>query len=409
MERWSDRAKGYAVIKVTGACPENVLNICAEKSLEFWAPEPVDDFTIVFSTRLNNADQIVSFAERCCCDIEVMERRGGPLWIRRFRNRPVLWVLPMVLCVLLVFASLFVWKIEIIGNETVTDTEILNALEESGVYIGSFWPSYSSDIIRSKVILQIPELKWVGVSVFGSRVRVQVREATEIPELFDGDEPVKIIASRAGIIEHLSVLRGFPLIEKGETAVEGDKLIDGIVPSSLADTRIVHARGSALARTWYEISAIMPLSFSEKVYSGEEHRQYALVLGKHRINFYRSSRIFSSDCDIIVEEHQAGIKGLFSLPITFIREKALQYEIIENNFTEAEIKEALQNALISELKNSVGDDGKIIEHNIAFSSAEGFAVATLRAECIQDIAEDEDLTQSEIDAAKAADEEETDT
>lgn len=410
MERLSDRARGYAVIKVTGACPESVLNMCAEKSLDFWGPVPVDDFTIVFSTRLNRTDTIVAFAEKSCCDIEVVERRGAPILAKRLRYRPVLWVLPLALCVLMVFASLFVWKIEIIGNETVTDTEILNALEESGVHLGSFWPAFSSDLIRTRVMLHIPELKWVGVSVYGSRVCVQVREATEIPELFDTDEPVKIVASRAGIIERLSVLRGNALFENGQTAVEGDKLIDGVVPSTFADPRVVHAKGSALARTWYEISAVMPLTYSEKIYTGKEYRQYALIVGKHRINFYRSSRIFSSDCDIIIEESQAGVEGILSLPVTFVRQSALKYELAENSFTETEIKEALQNALKNALNLSVGDNGEIIEQNIAFSAMKGYAVATLRAECVQDIAEDEELTQFEIDEAKAAaDEEGTDT
>jgi similar to stage IV sporulation protein len=409
MERLSDRLRGYAVIKVTGACPESVLNICAEKSLEFWRPEPTGEFTIVFRCRLDCADEIASFAKKSCCDIEITERRGAPLLTKRLRYRPVLWVLPLALCILLLLASLFVWRIEIIGNETVTDTEILNALEDSGIYIGSFWPSYSSDIIRSRVIMQIPELKWVGVSVFGSRVRIQVREATEKPELFDTDAPVKIVASRAGIIERLSVLRGYPIFVNGQTAVDGDKLIDGVVPSSFGQPRIVHASGSVLARTWYEISAVMPLTYSEKIYSGREYRQYFLVLGKHRINFYRSSRIISGDCDIIIEEHRAGIRGLFTLPVTFVRERALKYEIVEHSFTENEIKEALQRALEGALRHSVGKDGEIVEQHIAFSSAGGYAVATLRAECVQDIAEDEELTQFEIDAAKAADEEETDT
>lgn len=405
MEKLSDETIGYSVVKVSGAYPEEVLNRCAAKNIEFWGVNIIDELTLELRTRLGMAEDILAFADRCGCEIEIIRNCGIPPKLKLLRYRPLLVALPLFFLGFLIFSSFFIWKIEISGNETVSDTEILNALEESGVYLGCSRPSITSDLVRSRVMVQIPELKWVGVSVFGSRVRVQVREASLKPEIFDTGAAVKIVAARAGIIENITALQGFPMFRNGETAVEGDTLIDSVIPSSLADSRIVHAKGSVFAKTWYEISAIMPIKYSEKVYTGKTYRQYALEVGKRRINFYRSSRILGNDCDIIISEHDAGIKGLFSLPITLVCIKCEPYEMIEQFYTEYEIKTALQAALEKQLKLSIGKDGTIDESTVVFSTSGDFAVATLRAQCEQDIAREKELTQLEIDSAKQPKEE----
>lgn len=400
MDGFLNYALGYAEIKVVGASPEAVLNRCAEECIPFWSVNCEDSFTLVFRTSLKDAGKIRTFADRCCCDIEIISRRGFPISAKRIKNHRVMWALPALLCAVLIVASLFVWKIEVVGNDTVSETEIMNALSESGVYIGSFWPKYEADMIRSRVLLRLPELKWIGVSIFGSRVVVQVREATEIPELFDGDTPVRIVAAESGIIERLDALRGMALLKDGDTAVFGDTIIDGIVLSDRdGETRIVHAKGSVFARTWYEISAIMPLSFEEKVYSGKTARQFAVIWGDKRINFFGSSRIIDGGCDIIVKEYNLGIKGLFSMPVSLISETARYYDAVESWYSQAEIKTALSDALEAELNKRIGDGGEIFESNITYARTGDFAVATLRAECRQDIADEQEISQYEAEEA----------
>lgn len=400
MSGFLNYAVGYAEIKVTGASPEAVLNRCAEECIPFWCVDCKDIFTMVFRTGLKDAENICTFADRCYCDIEITSRRGFPISAKRIKNHRVLWALPALLCAILIVASLFVWKIEVIGNETVSETEIMNALAESGVYIGSFWPKYEADMIRSRVLLSMPELKWIGVSIFGSRVVIQVREATEIPELFDGDTPARIVAAESGIIERLDALRGKALMKDGDTAVIGDTIIDGIVLSDReGQTRIVHAKGSVFARTWYEISAIMPISFEEKVYSGKTVHQFAVICGEKRINFFGSSRIIDGGCDIIVKEYNLGIKGLFSTPVTIVSETARYYDIVPSYYSQAEVETALSDALTVELNKRIGDGGEIFESNITFAQTGDFAVATLRAQCRQNIAEEQEIPQAEADKA----------
>ena len=406
MERLSDKARGYAVIRAVGVEPTRLIDCAADQGLDFWGVIPEDDYTIVFRTRLKHAETILSFADKCCCEVEILEKRGAPIEAKKLRRRYVLWALPVLFFALLVSSSFFIWKIDITGNETVSDIEILNALEDSGVYIGSYSPNFTSDNIRSRVLVRITELKWISVSVFGSRAVVEVRERTEIPELYDKDEPIKIVAKQSGIIEKISVLHGFPLFKIGQAAMENETLIDGAVPSTFSETEIVHAEGSVIAHTWYELSAVMSLQSAKKTYTGEEKSRFALIIGNKRINFYAKSRIFDTKCDNIISKKVLGVKGFFELPVTLVSEKTVFYELTEADVLKDAATERLETLLNDELKSKIGEDGNIISSEYNFSVIDGFAVGTLRTECKQNIAAQEEMTAEEIITARKAKEEE---
>ncbi|NLH00879.1 MAG: hypothetical protein GX488_03065, partial [Clostridiales bacterium] len=230
-------------------------------------------------------------------------------------------------------------------------------------------------------------------------------ERTEKPEIEDEDEPVKIIAGQSGIIDKMQVLRGYALYKPGQTAVKDDVIIGGAVPSTFGKTKIIHAEGSVLARTWHEICAIMPLRYREKIYTGESHSRYALIVGRKRINFYSGSRIFRGNCDNIISKKNVGMKGLFELPVIIVREQSLEYEISDAEIPEDYAHKELEVLLRDELKQRIGSSGEIVSSEYTFCIAKGYAVGTLRAECRQDIAKEEKMSQDEINAAKSAEEE----
>lgn len=405
MERLSDFLRGYAVVRVVGAEPTKILDRCVAEGLDFWGAYPEDEFTMILKTRLKQERRVVELAEKCACEAEVKARAGGTVEAKKLKKRPALWVLPVLLMALLAASSLFIWRIDITGNETVSETEILNALEDSGVYIGSFHPAFTSDNIRSMVLVRIPELKWISVSVHGSRAVIDVRERTKIPELMEEDKGVKLIAGHSGVIEKMEVLQGNPLFKKGQAALEEETLIDGAVPSTLGDVEILHASGRVFARTWQELTAILPLDFETKEYTGEKKTRFALEIGGERINFYSKSRISDKDYDTIINRQRLGFKGFFELPLVLVKETGFAYERVGLRRTESEAQAALEELLSEELTARLGKEGSVTSSAFTFHVVDGFAVCTLRAECLQNIAEEKEMSAEEVQMHQAAGEE----
>ncbi len=400
MVRFSDLIRGYAIISATGAEPARLLDKLTQRQIGFWSVTPEGDFTLKLCIRLKDVSRVLDLSEESRCDLELFNRRGAPLKIKQARRRYVLWLLPLAMFSLLVILSMFTWKIEIIGNEKVSDEEILNAMEDCGVFIGSFHPSYSSDSIRNRVMVKIPEIKWISVSVFGSRARILLRERTEIPEVYVKKEPVNVVAEYPGIIEQLRAFQGKPLFIRGQTVAKGDILISGAVPSMSESTIVCHAKGEVIARTWHEITVLMSIEYTEKVPTGEKDSRLALIFGNKRINFYSSSGITGAKCDNIIHEYKLGINGIFTFPISLICEQSLAYETYSARIDTALAKKVLSERAESELLRRIGEGGEVIKKSITFAETDGCLVATLRAECRQDIAEELPMTQAEIEQVR---------
>ncbi len=407
MERLSDVLRGYSVVRVVGAEPTKILDLCVEEGLDFWGAYPEDEFTMILKTRIKQEKRVVEIAEKNACEAEVKAQVGGPIEAKKLKRRPALWVLPVLLMALLAASSLFIWQIDITGNETVGEIEILNALEDSGVYIGSFHPAFTSDNIRSMVLVRVPALKWISVSVHGSRAVIEVRERTNIPELTEEDKGVKLIANHSGVIERMEVLQGNPLFQKGQAALEEETLIDGAVPSTFGAVEILHASGRVIARTWQELTAILPLDFEAKEYTGERKTRFALEFGEKRINFYTKSRIPDKDYDTIIKRSRLGIKDFFELPVILVKETGLAFDRVGQRRTESGAQAALEQLLNEELTARLGKEGSVISSAFAFNVVDGFAVCTLRAECLQNIAKEKEISAEEIYLHQAAGEEQT--
>ena len=208
MEKLVDILRGYAPLTVTGAFPEGLLNRCARAGVVFWDTGRRDDYSMTMTVRARDLKRVRDLALRSQCTLAPARRLGAPTALRRLRRRVAL-LLGLALCAgALFWSSLHIWEMEVTGNETVSETVILNALQDVGVGIGSFWPSFTSDNIRSEVLVRVPELAWITVNVRGSRGEVIVRERVVKPVVIDEGVPADVVASKAGIVTEVRVLRG---------------------------------------------------------------------------------------------------------------------------------------------------------------------------------------------------------
>lgn len=168
-------------------------------------------------------------ARRCQCEVKTLYRRGLPQLLRRAaRYRGACAGLLAVVLVLLT-SSLFIWRIDVTGNETLTTGQILRCLDECGVRPGTYWPALSNDLVRNDMVLRLPELRWLTVNVHGSRAEVIVREKEPLPDITPDDTPVSIYASATGVILSMDVYAGEARVAPGAAVEPGDVLVSGAV------------------------------------------------------------------------------------------------------------------------------------------------------------------------------------
>ena len=384
--RLSEILRGSVRVEVSGAAPQRLLNAMSEADMPFWDAVPQDAFTICLGLYSRDLRDAKALASRCQCELKLLRESGAPVVKRRLRRRVALLVTAVCCFALLAASSLFVWDIRVEGNEQVSTGEILRALAGCGVEPGAFWPGWSSDEIRNSVILDIPELAWLGVSVDSSRAVIRVRERTEAPELVNSEGMGSVTARTTGIIDSMRVYQGAPLVAVGDAVVVGETLVSGEMPSEVGDTRYVRASAEIRARTWYEMSASAPLEYSGLEQSDCRTR-WALVIGDKRINFYLGSSQTPTGCGKIITEYPLAWEGVFTLPVTLVREQTLEYDSAAAAEDEEELSGRLEAVLRSTLERELSGRGEILDAQFTSSASDGRFVVTMRAECMEDIAE----------------------
>lgn len=383
LTRWILALCGYVRLEVCGVHPERVLNACAVAGIACMASEPVDAYTLRITVRARCADTVTELARRSQCEVKTLYRRGLPQLLRRAaRYRGACAGL---LAVVLLTSSLFIWRIDVTGNETLTTGQILRCLDECGVRPGTYWPALSNDLVRNDMVLRLPELRWLTVNVHGSRAKVIVREKEPLPDITPDDTPVSIYASATGVILSMDVYAGEVRVAPGAAVEPGDVLVSGAVTDLGGGVRPVCARADIRARTRQVLTGQIALTETEKQPAHGAHTRWALRAGKKRINFYQNSGISDAKCDKITHEYPFAIRGVFILPFSLVRERVQPYRTADAPVSEDAARASLEQTLLQQLRETIGDDGAIISYETAAEDAGGVLTVTLTAECEQEI------------------------
>ena len=113
--------------------------------------------------------------------------------------------------------------------------------------------------------------------------------------------------------------------------------------------------------------------------------RWALRAGKKRINFYQNSGISDAECDKITYEYPFAIRGVFTLPFSLVRERVQPYRTADAPVSEDAARASLEQALLQQLRETIGDDGAIISYETAAEVTGSVLTVTLTAECEQEI------------------------
>ena len=391
MQRLLNLLRGTVRVEVVCRYPERFVNLCAANAIAFWGMQQLETGELRAFFSAADFRLLRSLSAANGFEVSRISRRGAPMVLRRLRGRQLLVAGLVFVVIATRVTSLFVWDIRVIGNEAVPRAVIMQALREFGFTYGTFGYGIESEMLAEKMKLRLPELAWFAVNISGSRADVLVRERVPAPEIIDRSVPAMVVATKSGIITKLNVLEGRALVSVGATVERGDVLVTGMLDSRTNGPREVHALAEIEARTWYEISACMPVETTVKRFLGEKRVKNTLIFGGKRINFYFNSGISWSNYDKIITETPLRLPMGVSLPIKLVRETYKRYEPVTTEQSRERVIDTLKQQLTERLSDAIGD-GSI--NAIAWDAREdnGVITVTMYAECVEQIAASRSFT-----------------
>ena len=372
-----------AEVRLTGEAVPELLNDLALADVPFSRVRAEEGLRFRLYVRGDRLGDLRDLAEKRRVEMEVLARRGLGHFLRRFRGHTGLLLAPALLLAALLWLSDTIWEIDVVGNRTLSRTEILAALEELDVGIGHNSMHIDNELVRSRMQEKLGRLSYLTVRVSGSKATVIVRERREAPEMVEEDIPADVIARRTGLVERMSVLEGKGEVKPGDAVLAGEVLITGGLTDLQNSTREVHAMGDVWARTWYQAEAVLPTDHLEKAETGRRKVRWAVKICNFRLNLYFHGGISYEAYDKIQNETRLALLGSY-LPLSLIRTEYREYTPLHRSLDPVLGEAILRERLLRWLREESGCP-EPEECSFITESGDGFLRLTMTAECLQQI------------------------
>lgn len=112
---------------------------------------------------------------------KIIRKKGLPFILKPLKNRTGFFIGAVLFIFIISFLESFVWNVEIVGNERVSNTMITSFLESGNLKSGAMWSSIDRDKLEWDMMSEFEDISWVHINKTGTTARVEINETTEKP------------------------------------------------------------------------------------------------------------------------------------------------------------------------------------------------------------------------------------
>jgi len=343
---------------------------------------------IHFNIGINEFRQIKNIAKKTSCRVKIEKKRGFPFILNKYKKRKIFFATLVVISLLVLATSRFVWNIEITGTENITQEELIKDLNECGLVTGKYKSKIDTKRIVNEIRIKRNDIAWIGITLKGTNAIVKVVEAEEKPDIIDENEYCNIVASKDCVIEKISAKNGTILLGKGEVAKKGTTLIGGWIEGKYTGMRYVHANGEILGKVWYSQKAKVNLKQQIKEKTGNTETKYAISINNFKINLYKTLSNFQN-YDTMYSNKKLKIFSDFYIPVELNQYD--NYETInkEIEYTVEEAREKAKNIAEEEILKQIENKENIKNVTVNYTENEDCVEAEVIYEVLENIGTEE--------------------
>ena len=375
---------GYYEISVPVECAARFIELSARLDIDFCdGGIDVGNSRRIFLVSARHGRKFLRACAGVGIDAIVRAKRGAPITLVRLLRRPGIALGLLLFATLAFLSQLVIWRIEVVGNDTLEYAEVCAMLAEQGVRIGTPKSELNIDKITNRVLISTDKISWMSINVVGTLATVEIREALS-PTAPEPPVCSNVVATENGVIVGFDNVRGNLAVRVGDAVSKGDLLVGGVYGAEGEATRFVRAAGSVFARVNRELELDIPLSYSQKVYTGRQKTQKSLIFFEKEVKFFGNSGNSYATCDTIDKVEYFNFFGLGNLPIGIRTVTYLEYENCDSLLSEEAARAEAKRALWEHFA-SFGD-AELISSDIDIVIEENVCRIRAKIESIENIA-----------------------
>ena len=295
----------------------------------------------------------------------------------------IIGALLMIICVHI--SSKTVWNINVEGNTTISDEEIIKQLKANGFSLGNYYPSFDFNKLHNNFLLNSDSIAWISVNMDGNVANVLVREICE------GEEEgafyySNVVARYDGQIALIKKYNGIKVINIFDTVKKGDILISGVIDSKSHGVRYIHADGEVMAYVIKDINIKIPICQSIKTYTGRKTSDKSIEIFSKNINILKNTRNLYHNYDTIETIENLTVLGIVKLPIKIKKTVYSEYVYEDVKYSVNEVRDIAMAELRYKMDEAISDAELISKKINYFYDAESYYI-DCELYCYENIAE----------------------
>ena len=382
--------KGTVSFRAQGRSPERLLNLTAQRGVLLWNVRPSPQ-GLEGEMAARDYRRIRPLARKAAVRTTILKKSGFPFLAAAYRGRAGLAVGAALGAALLVFLSQFLWTIDVVGQEHVSEARLRTLLAESGVKTGALCRGVDAGQVKRDILLKVEDISWLSVNIVGCHANVEIKEKTRKPEN-DGDTPCNLKAKEDGVITKITVGEGVTEVKKGSGVAKGDLLVSGVSAAREGTVRYLHAEGEIMADVISEKEFKLPkeddyISLTE---NKAERRQLGFLI--FRFPCTLSFRFFASAAR--TEEADWLTADKTALPLGFVTETLHELKTERVTRDEANARAVFNRAALLEELFAKGE-GRRVSKELTVAEADGAFTGRVRWVFNENIAESVDFSVEE--------------
>ena len=354
---------GYLTITIEGYYIERFINICKSNKIAIWNLKRNGEISLSFKVGIHNFKEICKIARKVKCKIKIKNKKGLPFLLHKYKKRKVFLVLLILISVLTIISSNFVWNVDIKEKNEIELKDIEKDIEEAGLKVGKLKSKINTKEIINKIRLERDDIAWIGIELKGTNAIVKVVKSDKKPDIIDENEYCNVVSEKAGVITKINSQTGTANVKVGDTIKPGDILINGWMEGKYTGIRYVHAKGEIQARVWYTEYKNVIYNTTQRRETGNYENKYSLKINNFKINFHKRVSKFKI-YDTIETENKFRLFSDFYLPISIIKTTNKEIEEQQKTYELEEAKNIGVQELEEKLDKEIVDKNSIVSKNI---------------------------------------------
>lgn len=337
---------GVLELEFYGVYPEKVLTLCAKNRISLWSGQYKNRKIRCFIA-VKDFLKLPKILRGSGIRVHILRKKGFPFFIKKYKARFGIVAGFILLFAFLQIMSGYIWIIDVVGNQSVSEKSIISACEELGIKVGTRSSNIDTKNDAQNLLLKLDTLAWGSLNIEGCKLTVNVTEITKKEQ--DNSVATNLKASADGIITHIDVTSGNCVVKVGEPVFKGDILVSGII-ENLNGTKFVHSAGVIEAQTNEEVSFSEDFIQKLRIPSGKVKTKTVLEVFGLKIPLY-----IGKEKGFFETQSQTETIKLFSqnIPIKLYKKRFVFENEIERKYTYEQLCKKLEERLNKEYASGV--------------------------------------------------------